>query len=108
MQLGRLNRRITISEKEVVRDSLGGETITWTEVCTVWAAVLPIRGREYVAIRDAGAELTARFLIHYRAGITPAMRITHGMQHYEIVDVINPESSRRMLEIMARAEAVGS
>lgn len=108
MQLGRLNRRITIEAKSVTRDSYGGEAITWTPVATVWAAVLPIRGREYVAIREAGAELTTRFVIHYRAGITPAMRIAYGGGYYDIVEVIDSEDGHRFLELMARAEATES
>lgn len=108
IEAGRLNKRITISQKNVTRDAYGGESIQWEAFCTVWAAVLPIRGREYVAIRDAGAELTTRFLIRYRSGITPAMRIEYGGAMYDIIDVINPQEARTHMEIMARAEAVAS
>jgi len=108
MEAGRLNRRIRIESKSVVRDAYGGETITWTLVAEVWAAVLPIRGREYVAIRQAGAELTTRFLIRYRSGVTPAMRIVYDGANYDIVDVINPQDGNEHLEIMATAEAVAS
>lgn len=108
MQIGRLNRRITIESKTVTRDAYGGETITWSTVATVWAAVLPIRGREYVAIRQAGAELTTRFVIHYREGITPAMRVSYNGGQYNIEEVIDSEDGHRFLELMARAEAVES
>lgn len=108
MQLGRLNRRITIQQKSVSRDAYGGESITWTDVATVWAAVLPIRGREYVAIRAAGAELTTRFVIRHRDGVTPAMRVSHGGGYYNIEEVIDSEDGHRFLELMARAEAVES
>lgn len=106
MQIGRLNRRITIEQKSVTRDAYGGETITWSTVAAVWAAVLPIRGREYVAIRQAGAELTTRFVIHYRAGVTPAMRVSYNGATYNIEEVIDSEDGHRFLELMARAEAV--
>ena len=108
MEAGRLNRRITIEQKSVTRDSYGGESITWATVATVWAAVLPIRGQEYVSIRQAGAELTTRFLIRYREGVTPAMRIVYDGAHYDIVEVINPQDGREHLELMAMAEAVAS
>lgn len=106
MQIGRLNRRVTIQQKSASRDAYGGEAITWTTVAIVWAAVLPLRGREYMAIREAGAELTTRFVIRYRSGVTPAMRIVHGDAHYDIVEVIDSEDGHRFLELMARAEAV--
>lgn len=108
MDVGRLNRRITIQGKTVTRDAYGGESISWTDVATVWAAVLPIRGREYVAIREAGAELTTRFVIRYRQGVTPAMRVVHGGANYDIEQVIDTEDGHRFIELMARAEAVES
>ena len=108
MDIGRLNRRIVIQEKTVTRDAYGGESISWTDVATVWAAVLPIRGREYVAIREAGAELTTRFVIRHRDGVTPAMRIAYGGGYYNIESVIDSEDGHRFLELMARAEAVES
>ena len=108
MDPGRLNRRIVIREKSVSRDAYGAEVITWDTVATVWAAVLPVRGREYVAMREAQADITTRFLIRYRAGITPAMQIQFGGANYGIVEVINPGDARETLELMARAEAPAS
>lgn len=108
MQIGRLNRRITIEEKSVSRDSYGAEVITWSEVVTVWAAVLPVRGREYIAMRQAQADVTTRFVIHYRAGLTPAMRVLYNGAHYGIVEVIDTEDGHRFIEMMARAEAPAS
>jgi len=103
-----MNRRIVIREKSVTRDAYGAEVITWGTVATVWAAVLPVRGREYVAMREAQADITTRFLIRYRAGITPAMQIQFDGTDYGIVEVINPGDARETLELMARAEAPAS
>jgi SPP1 family predicted phage head-tail adaptor len=108
MDPGRMNRRIVIREKSVTRDAYGAEVITWGTVATVWAAVLPVRGREYVAMREAQADITTRFLIRYRAGITPAMQIQFDGTDYGIVEVINPGDARETLELMARAEAPAS
>ena len=105
---GTLNRRITIQEKTVTRDAYGAEVIDWTEVAEVWAAVLPIRGSEYVSLQMAQADLTTRFVIRYRAGVTPAMRIVYGDAVYDIKEVIDVRDSHRSLELMARAEAVAS
>ena len=108
MDPGRMNRRIVIRQKSVTRDAYGSEVITWATVATVWAAVLPVRGREYVAMREAQADITTRFLIRYRAGITPAMQIQFDGTDYGIVEVINPGDARETLELMARAEAPAS
>ena len=109
MRAGTLRQRITIQQKTVTRDAYGAEVITWADVVTDEpAAVLPIRGREYVALKQAQADVTTRFVIRYRSGITPAMRILHGSAVYDITDVINPKEGDRTLELMASAPAVAS
>lgn len=107
VQAGQLNRRVSVQQKVVTRDAFGGEAITWQTVADVWAAQMPVRGREYVALRAAGAEITTRFVIRYRSGITPAMRVVDeaGAQ-YNVVEVINPDDARQFLELMASAEVV--
>lgn len=108
MRSGRLSERITIQQKSVTRDTVGAEVITWSTVATVWAAVEPLRGREFVAIRQTTTDITTRFLIRYRSGITAAMRILLGSQAYNIVEVINPRMRNVELELMAYAEQVAT
>lgn len=107
MDAGRLDQRVTIQTKSVTRGAHGGEIVTWTDVATEWMEVLPISGREFVALRAAGSDLTVRFRMRYRAGITAAMRFVWGGSAYDVEPPIAPPRTGFM-EVMGRAQEVPS
>mgnify|MGYP000850293400 CR=1 FL=1 len=100
---GRLNQLVTLKQKQVTRDGMGAQVVSWVTVATVWAAVEPLRGREFVALRAAHSELTAKITIRHRAGIVPEMRVEHGTSVYEIAEVIDPRARGESLELMCSA-----
>lgn len=109
MQAGRLRHQVVIQSKTVTgRDAKGGEVVTWTTFATVQADVVPLRGREYLAVRQAQAELQVRVVMRYIPGVTPEMRLVHGTTIYDIADVIDVDGRRRTLELMCAAEAPAS
>jgi len=102
MNAGELRRRVTIQAKVASRDTFGAETVSWAPIATVWAAVEPMLGREFVEARQLTAELTTRIRVRYRSGITPLMRVVHGSETYEVVSVQHVRSERRELVLMCR------
>lgn len=102
MRAGTLRQRVTIQDKSVVRDTYGGETISWTDVAEVWAAVEPLQGREYLEARQTMAEVTTRIRVRYRSGITPEMRVEYDSRNYEILAVIHVREQQRELHLMCR------
>jgi SPP1 family predicted phage head-tail adaptor len=102
MQAGRLDQRITIKQKVATQDTFGGETVTWTDVCTVWAQVQPITGREYLQGKQLQEEQTARIRIRHRNGIVPAMRAHLGSRVFDILDVQNIDTAGKELVLMCR------
>ena len=102
MQAGTLRHRVTIQEKEITRDSYGGEQITWADVATVWAAVEPLAGREFMEGRRLDAELSTRIRIRYRSGLAPTQRVTWGDHTYDIQAVIDVDTRRREVYLMCR------
>lgn len=105
---GRLNQRVTLQSKAVTRDAIGTEVVSWSTVATLWAAVDPVRGREFISLRAAQSDITTRITIRYRSGVTSAMRVLHDGAEYNIREVINPRSGNESLELMCVAEAVAS
>lgn len=105
---GQLNESVTVQSKTVTRDAYGAEAITWTTVATMPAAAEPISGREYLAMRAAQADISIRFRLRYRAGISPAMRVRWRNNNYDIVEVINPRAADRELQLLCRGEAAGA
>jgi SPP1 family predicted phage head-tail adaptor len=107
MRIGRLRHRITIEEPTRTADGMGGWTVTWTEVSTVWAGVEPVSGKERIAADAVEAEVTHKVIIRYASWLTPDMRITFGDRHFDIRAIINPAEKDVMQEILA-TEIVGS
>lgn len=86
IEAGRLRHRVRIEQLQYLLDSHGdvyqdpvtGETRQeWVEVATVWAAVEPVSGREFIQSQTTQSQITARIVIRYRDGMDAAMRLVH-------------------------------
>lgn len=102
MQAGRLNRRITLQKQSSVRDTTGQSKITWTDIATVWAAILPLRGREFFEAERLNSEISVRILIRYRPDVSSTWRVKYGARMFDVREIINPEDSRVELQLMCR------
>lgn len=79
-----LNKRVTIQVSAETKDADGLALDSWQDHATVWAAVEPLRGREYFAAAAVNAESTVRFRIRYRRGITSKMRLVYDGRIFNI------------------------
>jgi SPP1 family predicted phage head-tail adaptor len=105
MEAGRMREQIAIQAKSVSRDAYGAEVVGWATHAEVWAEAQPLAGREYVAMRQAQAEISIRFRTRYVAGVNPAMRVLWDGRGYDIVEAIDVGARRRELELLCRGEA---
>lgn len=101
MQAGRLRHRLVIQTPTETTDSMGGQTIAWNTLATVWATIAPLRGAEYMEAQAVEAAVSTRITIRYRADVTPRMRATWDGHTYEILDVVHDER-RTMTEMMVK------
>lgn len=85
---GKYDQRVTFQQKAVTRNGLGEEVVTWTDVCTVWAEAIPLRGREFYAANQTQQVVDVRFRIRARAGLTNDMRLLWKTQPYDITGLI--------------------
>lgn len=100
---GKLNKRITLQRSITDKDASGRPVKRWVDVATVWAAVRPLRGREYHAAAANNAEGTKRVEIRYRKGITTDMRVLYGGRILEINSPpIDPDEQHKELHLMCR------
>jgi SPP1 family predicted phage head-tail adaptor len=106
MNIGRLDRRITIQRKTTTRDANGGEVVTWSDWKTVWASKADQGSREFRSAGALYAETTTIFGIRYLAGVTGQDRIVYRETVYDIVGA--PSEVVRLTEmlIQAKTEAV--
>lgn len=101
MRAGLLRHRITIESFTEGANEYGEPISTWATYATVWASKEDLSGREYFASQQINAEVSTKFRIRYRAGITAKMRIQHGGSVYQIAATMDPDGRKRTLEILA-------
>lgn len=102
MLAGRRDRRLTLLARTLARNAQGEEVATYAVEATVWAEKLDLRGREYFAAQQVNSDVTTRFRIVYRDGVTVLHRCECDGVTYDISQV--SEIGRRVgLEIMAVA-----
>jgi len=77
-------------------------------VTTVWAAIEPLRGREYTAAMAEHAEVTTRIRIRYRDDVKRTMIVQYktpddpDFAEFEIMHIIHPEYNKRELQLMCK------
>lgn len=85
---GRMDQRVTIESKSVTRAANGEEVVTWGTLATVWAEVIPLRGREFFAAAQNQQAVDVRLRIRERSDLTGDMRLQWRGQPYDITAVI--------------------
>ena len=102
MRAGNLRHRITIQAPTEASDGIGGMTTTWSTFKTVWAAIWPLKGAEYIATAQTTSEITHKVRIRYLSGVTPKHRIKWGTKYIDIESVINPDERNIYYEMMCK------
>jgi SPP1 family predicted phage head-tail adaptor len=105
MRAGALRHKIEIQEQVAsTGDSMGAAVSKWstTPIATLWAAIWPIRGQEYVAFSQLESKVTHKIIVRYSSSvtITPANRIKYGSRYFDIKSVINPDERNISLQLM--------
>lgn len=103
--IGKLNQRVTIEQKSVTRNGLGDEVVAWLPITTVWAAVEPLRGTEYMAARQAQSDVTVKVTMRYYGGLDTTMRLRHRHQALNVISIINPGMQDRWLEVLCNGDS---
>jgi len=85
---GKMTERVTFQQKAVTRNGLGEEVVTWTDVCTVWAEAIPLRGREFYAANQIQQAVDVRFRLRARSGLSNDMRLLWKAQPHDITGLI--------------------
>lgn len=107
MNPGKLRHRVMIQEyKEILDQYKTPIDEGWQDVATVWAAVEPIQGKEYIQLQNTQSEITTRIRMRYFAGVKPSMRVIYGDRVFNIQSVIDFEERHIEMQLMC-IEKVG-
>jgi SPP1 family predicted phage head-tail adaptor len=93
---------VAVQRAVETQNEYGEASVSWNLVATVWAAVEPLRGREYLQADQVQAAVDTRIRMRYLDGVVPKMRVVWDGHTYDIESVINPATRGRELELMAR------
>lgn len=116
MQAGRLRHRIVLQTAVDTQDQTTGEPVrSWSTLATVWANILPMKGREIMAAANTPlAECDTRILIRWApalANLGAKSRAVHLLAdgridvYYDIVSVVEVQLKRQTLELMCKSGA---
>lgn len=103
VNIGELNKRISILANTTIQDTDGFETEQEVIVCTIWAKVSNISGTE---VFKAGADYSTvktRFLVRYRKDIefNTDMKIKFNSKTYNIIYANEYNFSHEFVELVA-------
>lgn len=102
MDIGKLRHRVQIYDKgTVTRNGTGEEIPAYDDlVATLWAAVEPMSGREFIEATQVQADVTMRIRIRHRSDIRPEMRVVEGSHTYQIESVLDQGGERKETWLM--------
>jgi len=71
MNIGKLDKRITLQVRSATLDAYGQELNSWTNLATVWANIKPIGGREKLRAMAVESTLTHTVAVRYDVRFMP-------------------------------------
>ena len=103
MRAGKLNKKVSIETLTTVVSTDGGTKEDWQSfVSDAWAAIEPLRGREYFDAAANQTEVDHRIRMRYRKGVKPSMRVVHKKRVFDIQSVIDIRTDGRELHLMCK------
>ena len=109
MRAGQLRHRVTIERRTEVDDGAGGSVETWATFATVWAAVIPLTGRELFAAQQVASTVSHRIEMRYLAGVLAGtMRAKHETRVLNIRTVMNIDERDRETHLLCEEQKPAS
>ena len=101
MNVGRLDRKVTIEKVVRVRDAYGQVVESWGVFKDVWASVTWQKAGEKLEQGRETATTKAIFYIRYMDGITSDMRLSFQSKKWDILDITYKDRNAS-IEILAQ------
>ena len=100
MNIGKLNRRVSLQAMEPTQDPGNGEPgHDWVEVARPWANIRFFNGREFTSSGAEVSKATVSVRIRYRADVSASMRVVYRSAIYDIVAVLPDESAQEFIDL---------
>lgn len=102
--IGSLRHRVTIERPERNVQDGGGASIDWITICTAFARIDSISGREIQFADGLAGRVSHKVLLRYRADILPEMRIVFGSRRLDIRSVLDVDARRSWLQCLCEEQ----
>lgn len=107
MNIGKLDRRVTLQSRTMTRDSMGARVESWETVAEIWAEYVQNRGSEGPAADADRWKDNQQFRIRWRSGLTATQyRITYNGKTYDITGITEEGRKTTLLLDCVALEAV--
>ena len=103
---GALDQRITLQQPQTTRDVTGDEIGSWVTVRSVWARVVPLRGREAFVEGVSLSPMDTLIVLRNApdlAALDNRWRVLHRNKIYDLYSVTESRLSREFLELLAKS-----
>lgn len=104
MDVGKLDKRITIERKEAGKNAAGESTNNWVKVKTVWANVRFERGMEAIRNGKDTAVRRASMRIRKRDDVDESMRVVFQRQAFSIHSILPVGDGRTFMDLVVEAK----
>ena len=91
MEVGKLNKLVTILQLMPGEDAAGQPNGAWVQFSKPWASILHQSGAEAIRADAPASAVKASIRVRYRLDITPEMRVQYRTAVYEIKAVLPDE-----------------
>ena len=102
MDIGRLNKRVTIQQQSSTYDAAGQLVEDWSTFATVWADIKHKSGSETIKSGAIASDVQASIRIRYKQGVTAGMRVLYKTSQYEILAVLPHVNENRYVDLAVR------
>jgi len=107
LRAGRLNRLVSVQSRSTTKDSLGGQSTTWTEVKQVWAEITTLTVGARMAAAALQTEITHQITVRYDADLwdsprtAATYRIVYNGRYFDIQGIDNQDERNREIVLNA-------
>jgi SPP1 family predicted phage head-tail adaptor len=102
MQLGALDKRVTLQYETSAPDGMGGFTTTWADSGTTWAAIWPVSASEQISASSQTLTITHRVRIRYRAVVRASWRVLYNGRYFAITSIVDPNMKHEWLDLLCK------
>jgi SPP1 family predicted phage head-tail adaptor len=106
LSAGQLNCRVVVKRPSTELDAYGSVVPGWVEVMTVWAAIEPLTGREFVSARQLASEVTHQLTVRYSSlladtRVVAGYRALYKGRIFNIHAALNEDESNVLVTLLA-------